>query len=123
MSLLEIFNKVSEHLLTQNKKAFDNNHGRCCYQIKDDLSNRNLKCAAGCLISDQDYSPDMEGYPIHLKNDPDFESDTLINIYFHEKYSEEEIKLIVELQKLHDFNDPDLWKSGLNIIKNEIQSE
>jgi len=51
----EVFDQVAKHLLTQNKssRAAD---GYCAYRGED-----NLRCAAGCLISDDEYDPKMEG--------------------------------------------------------------
>lgn len=42
-NLRKIFNTVSKHLLTQNRKAV-NDVGNCKYRYG------NLKCAAGCLM-------------------------------------------------------------------------
>lgn len=52
----EIFSKVKTHLLTQNKTS-ENESGRCLYRGPD-----KLKCAAGCLITDEQYDITMEGY-------------------------------------------------------------
>ena len=49
----EIFNQVARHLLTQNRRSVDEK-GFCKYR------SGNLKCAAGCLISDEEYSPLMD---------------------------------------------------------------
>ena len=78
----EIFDKVAKHLLTQNERAV-NASGRCKYRING------LKCAAGILISDSDYLPEME------------ENIALTLKYFPESgYSKEEIALIHQLQLL-----------------------
>lgn len=55
---LEIFEKVFEHLLKQNKKSTDKG-GDCQYRLRDD--EQTLKCAVGCLIEDQFYDPRIEG--------------------------------------------------------------
>lgn len=49
----EVFDQVVNHLRKQNKQAMSNS--KCCYRHGD------LKCAAGCLISDDEYHKNMEG--------------------------------------------------------------
>lgn len=46
----QVFNQVARHLLTQGKPAL-NELGKCSYRTTDGLS-----CAAGCLISDDEYA-------------------------------------------------------------------
>ena len=50
----EVFDFVAHHLLTQNEKSLQGNS--CRYK-----SQRTLKCAAGCLISDENYDKSLEG--------------------------------------------------------------
>lgn len=55
----EIFDKVVTHLRTQGEQAsiLKSDGGYSCrYRTED-----GLKCAVGCLIPDDDYSPSMEG--------------------------------------------------------------
>jgi hypothetical protein len=49
----DIFNQVARHLITQNHRSVDEK-GYCKYR------SGNLKCAAGCLISDEEYTPLMD---------------------------------------------------------------
>lgn len=49
----EVFDQVATHLLKQNQKALMSGFG-CQYRYEG------LKCAAGCLISDEEYSPKFE---------------------------------------------------------------
>jgi len=59
MSKQEIFDKVAKHLLTQGRKATHTQpdaNSVCMYRTPD-----GLKCAAGCLIPDEIYHPQMEG--------------------------------------------------------------
>lgn len=58
-SAQDVFNFVGEHLITQGEKsidedAFDYSLIYCKYR------SGNNKCAAGCLISDEEYNEDME---------------------------------------------------------------
>lgn len=50
----EIFDQVARHLLTQNEQSVDE-VGNCLYRCGK------LKCAAGCLIADDEYSAAFEG--------------------------------------------------------------
>lgn len=50
----EVFDQVAIHLLRQNRKSHILND-TCAYRGAD-----GLKCAAGCLIADNEYSPGME---------------------------------------------------------------
>ena len=51
----EAFDKVVAHLLRQGK-ASRNSLGQCAYRGEGGTS-----CAVGCLITDEEYRPDMEG--------------------------------------------------------------
>lgn len=55
-SLQETFDTVVKHLLTQNKRSEDRYSTGCKYK-----TSTGLKCAVGCLIPDDKYSPEMEG--------------------------------------------------------------
>lgn len=50
----QIFDQVARHLLKQNERAVDV-EGRCKYRTES-----GLMCAAGCLISDEEYTPRMD---------------------------------------------------------------
>jgi hypothetical protein len=53
----EVFDQVANHLLTQNKRSVSaTDNTLCVYRSPD-----GLKCAAGCLIADDEYDPRMEG--------------------------------------------------------------
>lgn len=54
-TLQEVFNKVAIHLLTQKKKSVSATDGTCHYR-----GDGGLKCAAGILIPDDQYSSNME---------------------------------------------------------------
>lgn len=92
----EIFDKVSKHLLTQNAKALGADN-KCKYR-----NPTGLKCAAGCLIPDNDYDPKMERKFVR-------EFDYFANC----GYSKKEIDLISELQQIHDEVEVYAWKRQL----------
>lgn len=51
----EVFDQCTRHLLTQNEKSEDGEPAACRYH------HRHLRCAAGCFIADDEYSPALEG--------------------------------------------------------------
>lgn len=88
-SLQEVFDKVAVHLLTQKQKsilAFG-----CAYRGED-----GRKCAAGVLIPDDQYTPQMEG-----KGWTSLTKEVVDN-----KYSKE----IQELQNIHDIRYSFEWQ-------------
>ncbi len=70
MTKQEIFDKVKAHLLAQGKRAV-NGDGNCMYRGMD-----GTKCAVGCLIPDELYTPLLENhsaYGICSPSNPDSE--------------------------------------------------
>lgn len=53
----EVFDQVTQHLLRQGKAAISAT-GACCYRTERE--GVVLKCAAGCLIADDEYSRKFE---------------------------------------------------------------
>lgn len=78
----KVFDKVAEHLIKQGKKSISK--GMCMYRSPD-----GSKCAAGFLISDEEYRPNMENKPYQ----------DIIEGY---NYSRKHLRLISDLQLLHD---------------------
>ncbi len=88
VSLQEIFDQVATHLLTQMDRSIDGfEKMKCMYR-----GPRNLKCAAGCLISDDEYRKHMEGRPW----------DQTFPMHFRQE--------IRELQRIHDEHEPCNWR-------------
>lgn len=98
----QVFDQVVNHLLTQNEKAgvvggkiegakFNNG---CRYRLN------NMKCAAGCLIGDEEYRGTFEGFDwkdlVEISAVPDAHSE-----------------LIVKLQRVHDDDEPEEWLYSL----------
>jgi len=88
----QVFDQVASHLLIQNERA--EYGGACVYHLE--LSDRTLKCAAGCLISDEEY-------------DPEFEDSCWENLAATERVTDHHSALIAELQGCHDDTDPVDW--------------
>lgn len=82
----QIFDQVARHLLKQGKQA-KNSDGACKYRTTD-----GLMCAAGCLIAEDEYSPDFEmlgSWPSVVRRKGD--TVTPVHEYF-----------ITQLQQMHD---------------------
>ncbi len=103
MTQQEIFDKVKTHLLTQNAKA-EVEMGFCLYRHP-----KGLMCAAGCLISDEEYSPEMEGNNFPMLFPKFFSED-------HPLFPH--ITLIRNLQKVHDDLNPPAWPEALTNVAN-----
>lgn len=89
----EVYDQVKEHLLQQGQRAV-NDLGECQYRAGD------LKCAAGCLIADDEY-------------DPDFEGRSWANMVITGKAPNSHVALIVNLQLVHDHSPVEEWSQQL----------
>jgi len=93
----DVFDFVAHHLLTQNEKSIRGN--RCKYK-----SQGNLKCAAGCLISEDNYDTGFEGVAWDRVSD----KLGLINHW----------RLVRDLQHVHDGTRVQKWKNELTNFAN-----
>lgn len=102
----EVFEYVSKHLIKQNRKSFSiigsTGVKNCVYR-----SSKGDKCAAGCLMSDEEYDQSMENKVWSI-----LVSDGLIT----DKHKD----LILELQKIHDFSLPEHWRIRLIELGNKF---
>lgn len=108
MNKQEVFDKIVNHLLTQNAKAQDD-LGTCMYR-----GNEGRMCAVGCLITDEAYSPDIEKNAADteevlqaLRNsgiDADGVDD--VNGMTHSHF-------LYEIQQIHDYTPVDIWEKRL----------
>lgn len=90
----EVFNQVARHLVEQSEKSADLLDS-CAYRGSD-----GLKCAAGCLIDDDEYDPYWEG-------------ESWVLLASKKKLPQVHAQLIADLQKIHDLEDSDDWRSVL----------
>lgn len=92
----EVFDQVARHLLTQNQRAADNTGARgvCLYR------NGALKCAAGCLISDDEYSAEIE-------------SESWSGLIKTNQVPDAHSVLINRLQATHDWAPINCWRDEL----------
>jgi hypothetical protein len=92
MNKQEILNAVVTHLRKQGVPAIasDSSENECMYRTE-----AGLKCAAGCLIPDEDYNPIFEGSQVRGYGSP-------VADYFSNRFGSEEVKFIRALQRIHD---------------------
>lgn len=95
----DVFEQVQTHLLTQNKTSKDELGIYCVYKSKE-----GLKCAAGCLIADNEYSLEMEGKSWY-------------SLIEEKLVSEKHHLLIQKLQSIHDIYPPFQWEQKLNELE------
>lgn len=114
MSMQEIFDKVYVHLLTQNAKSLHKlvpgTPPSCAYR-----GDNGTMCAVGCLISDEAYTPSIEGFGVR---------GTVVSRVLRRldvlplvRYGEE-LKFLAELQGIHDVTDVTTWDGGLRRLAN-----
>ena len=89
----EVFDQVATHLLKQKTRSTSENG--CAYRGPN-----GLKCAAGCLISDEEYKPDMEGA-------------VWTRLFYNGYVSSHHMELIRGLQIIHDSYPPAEWEHEL----------
>jgi hypothetical protein len=93
----QVFNQVRDHLLKQAKKS---KYGDVClYHIET-----GAKCAAGCLISNEEYMP---WYERNSWSSMVHDFDEVPNAHY---------ELIVSLQNVHDDGLPEHWEGQLKHI-------
>lgn len=109
----QVFDQVAAHLLTQNKRSYNDELAACAYRSPD-----GLKCAAGCLIADEEYNPAWEGmYWLGLCGE------FPVTTKWHEPLTDAHSGLIVELQKIHDNVEPNEWPISLESLAKECELE
>lgn len=99
----QIFDQVATHLLTQKKKCMsDYEKKKCAYR-----NYSGLRCAVGCLITDNEYSYFLES----VKSSPDG-VDLAITLDRLLPYSD----LLHNLQDIHDRVKPSKWINKLSLL-------
>lgn len=111
MTTQELFDRVANHLLTQNARAILDD---ICFYRSDD----GLKCAVGCLIDDQHYCIGLEKKP--FRNRLVFKA---VEGSIGRKLEDEEIALLERLQWMHDCEDVEDWPDGLRRIATDFDLE
>lgn len=108
MKQQEIFDQVTEHLMTQKRRAIRN--GMCLYRVGK------LKCAVGVLIQDEFYDPVMEsegpGQP--LVKDALRKSGV-------KPFTDGTENLLLALQSVHDDFKPSQWPQPLRDVAKDFK--
>lgn len=91
MTNQEAFDKMVAHLRKQGQKAQEN--GACRYRTKN-----GLMCAVGCLLTDEEYRPGMEGKGVeHMQ-------------HLYGVFPKLSVGLLAEMQDTHDAYAPSHWE-------------
>ena len=98
MTNQEIFTKVKNHLLTQNRKATE--WGICRYRTTN-----GLKCAVGCLIPDKEYTDKIELVTVDLLCCGEIKGFDYLKQF--------DKSFLRRLQVIHDNVDVDKWENEL----------
>jgi hypothetical protein len=104
MTKQEIFDKVAAHLLTQRRQSVNDCSGACVYR-----SPEGLKCAAGCLIPDDDPALVTHNKAAWVALPYSTRKRVLGDLVQYADDDRE--RLISRLQRVHDFEES--WKEGL----------
>lgn len=123
-SAQEIFDKVVHHLLTQKQRSVlletrASLEYSCAYR-----GSGGLKCAIGCLIKDEFYSPELEGKGVGSS----IISSALMNsgVDLGKPGSADGaylMRLLTELQTIHDHASIDRWEDGLRRLADRFTLE
>lgn len=97
----EIFDQVTRRLLLQGVPSVDG-AGKCRYRADG------MNCAAGCLMSDEEYTSAFEGYGWGQLRE--------LGLIPHEHF----YVLVRVLRNLHDNRSPGIWKAGLAVVADEF---
>ena len=100
----EVFDQITQHLLKQGKAAISAT-GACRYRVE--TAEGVLKCAAGCLIADNEYDESWEN-----TDWPSLVADKFV--------PDSHERLIYKLQGIHDCKSPTAWIRSFHEIAAEF---
>jgi hypothetical protein len=102
----EVFDHVVNHLRKQGQRSLDRHgHWQCAYR-----GDNGLKCAAGCLIADDEY-------------DASFEGNGWRGLFLEKLVPEAHIALIAQLQYVHDSGVVAEWEDEFWICAKKFNLE
>ena len=113
MTNQQLFTRVSQHLLRQNRQSLLS-PDHCAYR-----SPTGLQCAIGCLIPKRRYRPEFEGFrivPPNLHSEISTQVSRAIQRAAGLRGAYQ-LRLAAELQALHDTKKPATWAKGLELIR------
>lgn len=111
----EVFDRVSNHMLTQNQRA--SHASSCMYRTPN-----GLKCAVGCLIPDEDYSDRFEGITYQLAiraARPALAAN--LRAVVESQIGKGHTDLLTNLQYIHDKYEPCNWPAKLQELLATIE--
>lgn len=118
LTLQEIFEVVAKHLLPQNRQA-EGSRGNgpiCVYR-----NPAGEKCAAGCLISDNEYCSKLEGNSLISRKVVDYATIysklPICQLFAH--VTDDRYKLVRKLQSIHDDPCVAVWRNLLDKVPRE----
>lgn len=106
----ETFDTVVAHLRKQAAKAIRSDIG-CCYR-----SPEGLKCAAGCLIPDDLYSPNIENGKViigAITPRVPLQSKAVTELIASLGHN---VRLVADLQDTHDYLEVDEWEDSFRTL-------
>lgn len=108
MNQQRIYERVRDHLLTQNAKSQVNLPVQCLYR-----GPAGRKCAVGCLITDENYDEALEGHGLG------YEDDIVLNAVeasIDDTLGDSDILLLNCLQRVHDNVEVSQWPAALAVV-------
>jgi hypothetical protein len=108
----QVFDRVKEHLLTQNERALMGSECRYRGESKKHPG-KTTSCAVGCLITDDLYNYNLEGLSVSTKG---ISIRLLQSLFFSgvDVNNPFIISLLSNLQTIHDSYEPEKWELKLH---------
>ena len=106
----EIFDKVKTHLLAQGERALEGS--MCVYHAQS-----GLKCAVGCLITEEAYSEALEGDTIDTADDLGLRAALEASGISLDRTT---INMLFRLQSIHDEIGANRWGHALDNLEAKL---
>lgn len=103
----QVFDQVATHMLKQNAQSRSDDGFRCMYRGAN-----GLMCAAGCLMSDEEYAPYMD-------KGTSYGGGSWISMVNKGTIPRYHLDLIARLQSTHDNVNPSMWGRELRRVADE----
>jgi hypothetical protein len=104
-----VFDTVKTHLMAQKRRAMSTRGDLCAYRAPN-----GDRCAVGCLISDNNYDPAIEGASA---------GDEMVMRCLDDEYKDADQMLLVRLQDVHDNVEPFEWTVCLSALESNLYAE
>lgn len=103
----EVFDQVAKHMLAQGVRSRLSDEGNVCMY----RGPNGLKCAAGCLIGDDEYAEKMDNNPAGTSWEGMAKRGEVPRAHAH---------LIQKLQSIHDHTESVSWAVALSELAHEL---